>query len=236
MRQETRGLIRAAMRLDSPVIEECLTELVRRNGVVFTWEQVMVPALRAVGRRWELSEDRYVEVEHLLAWHVSGTLRAVAAPAAHAHRDSVPALLSCLPGEQHTLPMEALDAALSERGIPRRTLGGSVPADALLSAVRRIGPAAVVLWSQTHSTAHPRLARRVASTQWGVRGARRGPMVLLAGPGWGRADECADLVRSHDLRHALSIVEQLVLTSAVSTEARQATLAGTRSPTGDAHG
>lgn len=218
--QETRGLIRASMRLDSPAIEERLTELVRRNGVVFTWEQVMVPALRAVGRRWELSDDGYVEVEHLLAWHVSGTLRAVAALGAHAHRESAPALLSCLPGEQHTLPMEALDAALSERAVPRRTLGGSVPADALLRAVRRVGPAAVVLWSQTHSTADPRLARRIAATRWGVRGARRSPMVLLAGPGWGRAHDLTDMVRPHDLRHALSIVEQLVLTSAVSTTAR----------------
>jgi hypothetical protein len=45
-------------------------------------------------------------------------------------------------------------------------------------------------------------------------------MVLLAGPGWGRAHDLADMVRPHDLRHALSIVEQLVLTSAVSTAAR----------------
>ncbi|MEX3106758.1 MULTISPECIES: hypothetical protein [unclassified Streptomyces] len=46
----------------------------------------------------------------------------------------------------------------------------------------RLGPS-VVLWAQTRSTAHPALARRIARTRWGVRGARRGPLVVLAGPG-----------------------------------------------------
>ncbi len=62
-------------------------------------------------------------------------------------------LLACLPDEQHTLPLEALDAALRERGTATRMLGGAVPAEALTAAVRRTGPGAVVLWSQTRSTA-----------------------------------------------------------------------------------
>lgn len=82
VRQECRGLARAAVRLDAPALEKQLTAAVERHGVVGAWQEVMVPTLHAVGRRWASSGDRYVEVEHLLAWHVSTVLRRSAPPAA----------------------------------------------------------------------------------------------------------------------------------------------------------
>jgi hypothetical protein len=93
-------------------------------------------------------------------------------------------LLACVPGEQHTLPLEALNAALSHLGVPTRMFGAAVPADALLTAVRRLGPAAVVLWAQARSTASLPLAERVAASEWGVKGARTQPLTMLGGPGW----------------------------------------------------
>lgn len=181
-RRERRGLARAAVRLDAPALQDRLTSLVDRYGLVAAWQEVLAPALHAVGRKWEVSGDRHVEVEHLLSWHISTTLRRATAPAAP--RSRAPLLLACVPGEQHTLPLEALNAALTEAGLPTRMFGAAVPAEAVVEAVRRTGPAAVVLWSQARSTASLPLALHVGDTRWGAHGARRRPLVLLGGPGW----------------------------------------------------
>ncbi|MFJ7129235.1 MerR family transcriptional regulator [Streptomyces sp. NPDC098101] len=208
VRRECRGLARAAVRLDSPALDALLREAVADHGLVTAWEEVMAPTLHAVGRKWESSGDRYVEVEHLLSWHVSTALRQVV-PAGHGSVASVPpVLLACVPGEQHTLPLEALAAGLSERGLPTRMFGAAVPAEALDAAVRRMGPAAVVLWSQARSTANHALARHVAGSSFGVKGARTRPLMLLAGPGWaGRRPEPGTL-RPGGLREALDALSQ----------------------------
>jgi DNA-binding transcriptional MerR regulator len=215
VRQECRGLARAAVRLDAPAVEEQLAAAVDRHGLVTAWEEVMVPTLHAVGRKWASSGDRYVEVEHLLSWHVSTVLRRCARPVLRGDGTAAgigPVVLACSPGEQHTLPLEALNAALGERGLPTRMLGAAVPAEALAAAVRRLGPAAVVLWAQARSTANPAPARYVAGTQWGVRGARRRPAVLLGGPGWaGRP--APGLLRPAALRPALETLSELYRTA-----------------------
>ncbi|MCX5000194.1 MerR family transcriptional regulator [Streptomyces longwoodensis] len=210
VRQECRGLARAAVRLDAPELEQRLLDAVDRHGLVVAWEEVMVPTLRAVGRKWESSGDRYVEVEHLLSWHISSTLRGV--PFLFPRRDPVtgaaPVVLACTPGEQHSLPLEVLTAALAERGLPTRTLGAAVPTEALLACVRRTGPAAVVLWAQTRSTASLPLARHVAGLEWGTAGARRRPTVLPAGPGWDRRAS-AGFPRCSGLREAVDTLGRL---------------------------
>ncbi|MFC8347481.1 MerR family transcriptional regulator [Streptomyces sp. NPDC057280] len=185
VRQEARGLARAAVRLDAPAIEELLAAAVEQYGVVAAWQEVMMPTLNAVGRKWASSGDRYVEVEHLLSWHVSTALRR-RAPAAPQSATG-PVVLACAPGEQHSLPLEALNAALGERGVPTRMFGAAVPGETLVAAVRRLGPSAVFLWAQGRSTADLPLARHVATTRWGVKGARRRPAVVLGGPGWSGA-------------------------------------------------
>ncbi|MFC8823895.1 MerR family transcriptional regulator [Streptomyces sp. NPDC057137] len=207
VRPECRGLSRAAVRLDAPVVEELLTSFVDEYGLVRAWETVMMPTLRAVGRRWAASGDKYVEVEHLLSWYISSALRRV--PAAPPLRtDTGPVLLACVPGEQHTLPIEALTAALAEVGLPTRMFGASVPVTALDEATRRIGPRAVVLWSQSRSTASRPLAQHIAAGSWGVKGARSGPEVMLAGPGWA-GPPMPGISRSHGLRDALTTLARL---------------------------
>ncbi|WAU86314.1 MerR family transcriptional regulator [Streptomyces sp. Qhu-G9] len=208
VRQECRGLARAAVRLDAPAVDGQLASAVERYGLAVAWEEVMVPTLHAVGRKWASSGDRYVEVEHLLSWHVSTALRRVTPSSRAATPWDVaqgPVVLACLPGEQHTLPLEALNAGLTERGLPTRMFGAAVPLEALTAAVRRVGPAAVVLWAQGRSTASIPLARHIAATQWGVRGARSQPTVVLGGPGWaGRS--ARGMVRPSSLTEALSVL------------------------------
>ncbi|SEE19692.1 MerR family transcriptional regulator [Streptomyces sp. TLI_105] len=212
VRRECRGLARAAVRLDGPAMERLLQEVLAEHGLVTAWEEVMAPTLHAVGRKWESSGDRYVEVEHLLSWHVSTALRRAAAtgPAiAPSAAPAAPVVLACVPAEQHTLPLEALAAGLAERGVPTRMFGAAVPAEALDAAVRRSGPVAVALWSQARSTANHSLARHVAATAFGVRGARTAPLVLLAGPGWLGRTPAPGMVRPTGLREAIGVVSRL---------------------------
>ncbi|MFG2647867.1 MerR family transcriptional regulator [Streptomyces sp. NPDC048436] len=197
-----RGLSRAAVRLDAPAVQGLLTDMVESHSLVTAWQEVMVPALHAVGRKWEEAGDRYVEVEHMLSWHVSRTLhRCSTAPAAPS--TTAPLVLACVPGEQHSLPLEALSAALGELGVPQRMFGAAVPVEAVSAAVRRTGPAVVVLWSQARSTASVPLARHIADARWGVRGARGRPTVMLAGPGWA-GPAVRGALRPVDLREALT--------------------------------
>lgn len=210
VRPECKGLARAAVRLDAAAVQEQLTTSVRTHGLVVAWEEILAPALQAVGRKWQSAGERYVEVEHLLSWHISATIRHVYVDAAatRASSSSAPVILACVPGEQHTLPLEALNAALAERQVATLMLGGAVPAEALLAAVHRVGPSAVVLWSQSSATAAKELAQHIASTHWGVRGARTRSRVLLTGPGWGRTPRPGQL-RPHGLHEALVMLDAL---------------------------
>ncbi|MDX2561130.1 MerR family transcriptional regulator [Streptomyces sp. TX20-6-3] len=207
VRQECRGLARAAVRLDAAAMETLLAQVISDYGLVTAWEEVMVPTLHAVGRKWESSDDRYVEVEHLLSWQVSTALRRAAV--ASVGKQRAPVLLACVPSEPHTLPLEALAAGLSERRIATLMFGGAVPAEALDAAVRRCGPPAVVLWSQARSTASHALARHVAGMTFGLRGARTAPLVLLAGPGWAGRTPDSCMLRPRGLREALDSLSRI---------------------------
>lgn len=222
VRQECRGLARAAVRLDAPAMETLLEQAISDYGLVTAWEDVMAPTLHAVGRKWESSNDRHVEVEHLLSWHISTALRRTAIASA-GRPGAAPVLLACVPSDPHTLPLEALAAGLSERGLETRMFGGAVPAEALDAAVRRCGPAAVVLWSQTRSTASHALARHVAGMTFGLRGARTAPLVLLAGPGWaGRTPE-SGMLRPRGLREALESISRIYGAPVPESERRSVT-------------
>ncbi|MFJ8623809.1 MerR family transcriptional regulator [Kitasatospora sp. NPDC093550] len=209
VRPECRGLARAAVRLDAPEVAGILREAVDALGVISAWTEVMMPALRAAGRKWAADGEQYVEVEHLLSWHVSSALRGVADGAVTARRVR-PVLLAATPLELHTLPIEATAAALAERAVPFRMLGAAVPARALLDAVHRIGPGAVMIWSQDQHTADRELVRRIGDSAWGPRGSRGAAVVVAAGPGWARNRLPAGVARPATLTDAVDLLEQAV--------------------------
>ncbi len=180
-RRRVRGLIRAADRLDAPTLQELLADTLDLWGVEAAWDEVIGPMLRAAGRRWATVGEPYIEVEHFLSWHVAAELHRRACPVP---RRGPVTLLAAVPGEDHTLPLDALAATLTGRGTAFRMLGSSVPPPALAQALQRLGPAAVVLWSQTRTTAAPNLAAHLLNIPFGVAGARHRPLLLLAGPGW----------------------------------------------------
>jgi len=181
-----QGIARAAMRLDSELVETLLEEALERHGVVAVWEELAMPLLYGMGRKWE-DTLRYVEVEHLLSWCVSSALRRVPPPArtpAGAESTAAhvrPTVLACGPNEMHSLPVEALAAALREHGVPHRMLGPCTPVEATARAVRRTGPRAVVLWCHAGDSADSVALRR---TVHAAAGAPQSTAVYTAGPGW----------------------------------------------------
>jgi MerR family transcriptional regulator, light-induced transcriptional regulator len=171
---DTRGLARAAMALDSASMRVALERSLAEHGVIATWTELLCPVLTAVGERWAVTGEG-VEVEHLLAETSGSVLRA--ASSAPEPRNGRPVLLACAPDEQHSLPLAALAAALAEQGIGARLLGGGMPPAALGAAVRRTGPAALVVWSHTGGTADVRVLDALPVL--------RPPVAVLAGGvGW----------------------------------------------------
>jgi len=137
---------------------------------------VLRPVLAAIGERHGRTGD-LIEVEHLVSACYSDVFGAV--PRIPPPGDRVSrVLLACTDDEQHSLPIQAVAAALAQQGVPSRMLGARVPPEALRSAVRRTGPVAMLLWSH-----HPRTAAIGQITAF--TGDRSRPMLIAAaGPGW----------------------------------------------------
>ncbi|KAA9166393.1 MerR family transcriptional regulator [Amycolatopsis acidicola] len=171
---ELAELVAAARALEPDrclhVIEDC----VRQRGVVGAWERLCRPALAAIDGD-QREDPACVDTEHALSWAISAALHRVPRPAEGAPR----VLLTCVAGEYHTLALEALSAALAERGHPARMLGAATPTASLARAIAAARPIAVVLWSQRPETADADVIRVL-----------RGHPVrrILAGPGW--PDRC----------------------------------------------
>jgi hypothetical protein len=143
---EVRGLARAASRLDADAAAGQLGDLLVSRGAVQTWNQVLRPVLVAAGLRW-LRTGESVDVEHVLS---EASIEAMRAYRAFLPRPASgrPVLLACAPADQHTLPLHVLAAALAERRVPVRLMGGRVPVAALATAARRTGASAIFVWRQ----------------------------------------------------------------------------------------
>jgi DNA-binding transcriptional MerR regulator len=171
-----RGLARAAMSLDGIACTQIVRDTLDRRGVVWTWDNLLVPVLVGVGRRWE-NTGRGIEVEHVLSEAITAALSTVVTRLRGAVNPR-PVLLACADEELHSLPLFAVSAALAERRIAARVLGARVPHDALVAAVRRTGPSVVLVLSFLET---PGAADRLAE----LPALRPSPVVLAAGPGWG---------------------------------------------------
>lgn len=193
-----RGLTRAALALDARSIDKALVAAFAKHGVLWTWDALLVPTLTAIGERWEGSGNG-VDVEHLMAESVLGSLRSVTASAPEP-RNSRPVLLAAAPEELHTLPLHALGAALAERAIDSRILGARLPGPGLAAAVRRAGASGVFLWAHHPEVADP---EQVAAVP-----AMRPPVcIVVGGPGWeGQAPAGAEYVST--LSEAVTLLQR----------------------------
>ena len=188
-----RALNRAASTLDASGCDQIISNSLENHGVVWTWENVLIPVLIALGEKWEQTGEG-VEQEHLIAESITGLFRnranAVTEP-----ENARPVLLACAPHELHTIPMFAIAAGLAEQNIACRILGARMPAEALANAAKKIGPSAIVVWSQSQGTAD-------VSIWEAVEPMRPAPLLMSAGPGW-QSELPEGIVKSRDFSSTL---------------------------------
>jgi DNA-binding transcriptional MerR regulator len=177
-RADAASLLAAAFDLDTAVGGRLLDQHIRHFGVLETWEGLVRPAFAAIGAR-QNDGDR-----------------------SNAPSDGSPALmLACTAGESHTLALEALRAALDERGHASLMLGADVPESALIDAIER-SPRhgmAVVLWSSHRGTADIAAAKAVVAA---------GAELFIGGPGWVSAKLPRKAKRIAALHDALQCLSQ----------------------------
>lgn len=196
---QVRGLARAASRLDADALIGQVGDLLVSTGAVRTWNEVLQPLLVSMGMRWMRVG---VDVEHLLSEAIIEALRAYRAflprPA-----PARPVLLACAPEEQHSLPLHALAAGLSELRVPVRLLGGRVPASALPTAARRTGAGALFLWRHfSDATAEPDRFPGLAE----LPPSRPAVRVVVGGLGWQQVGLPAGARYAPDLATAVRLL------------------------------
>ncbi|MBB5085130.1 MerR family transcriptional regulator [Nonomuraea endophytica] len=187
-------LVDAAHRLDSHTTITTICQALHTHGVVDTWQHLCMPALNRVQKRVSGHGD-CVDVEHLLSWSITTSLHQAVTAAAGAPV----AMLACTAREHHSLPLEALNAALAERGVPALTLGTDVPDQALADAVGRARPKVVVLWSHTPATASLNALQITNGASI---------MVLAAGPGWAETPLPGRVIAVNDLPQAIGLITE----------------------------
>jgi DNA-binding transcriptional MerR regulator len=192
-RADTDGLLQAAFELDIVSAGRQLDRHLRHYGVIDTWDHLVRPAFSEIEVRQARGEG-CIDVEHALSWAVSRSLnRAPITPVG----TSTSTILACAEGETHTLPLEALRAALGERGHGALMLGADVPASALVDAIgRSAGRTTVVLWAQNDRTADLDMGEAVIAAR---------ARLMAGGPGWQRVPKGA--VRLDTLEMAVNLLD-----------------------------
>jgi DNA-binding transcriptional MerR regulator len=170
--RRVRELAEAAADLEFAAVAELLDEALATLGAAAAWTDVLVPVLQELGDVCFASEWA-LTTEVSFAFERFGRRFPETVPGR-------PVLLACCPAERHSLPMEALRAALAQAGVPVRYLGQLVPAETLADLAERLDPVLVVLWSLAAPTADDLLVLRLRDL---------GCEVMTAGPGWAHLGE-----------------------------------------------
>jgi MerR family transcriptional regulator, light-induced transcriptional regulator len=152
-------------------------------GLERTVDEVLVPAMRAIGEGWRAGRID-VAHEHLATTAARAWLSNLAAPGRR--RPEPPIILSCGPYDHHTLGLEAFGALLRQRSCDCRLLGARTPTESLALAVEETNAVAVVL--VCHVTAgRPAAIEALRSSRL------RRPLLFYAGGGFS----------SHRARHGV---------------------------------
>ena len=169
------SLLKAARVYDRSYIENTLRDQINKQGIIATWNELIVPVLIAVGNEWaELGTG--IEIEHLLTEIITRLMQS-SNQTPDLPINSRPVLLACIGEEMHTLALYTLGAALAERNIQSQFLGARTPISAVGAVVKKSAPPAVFLWAQ--------LAKNGKSEVIGdIPKIRPAPRIILGGPGW----------------------------------------------------
>jgi MerR family transcriptional regulator, light-induced transcriptional regulator len=116
--------------------------LLAQLSVESVLDDVVLPFLRDLGERWERGEASVAQ-EHFASQFLRGRLLGLARGW---DRGVGPrAVLACVPGEQHDLPLIVFGIALREHGWRITFLGADTPIETLANAAKALNAAAVVV-------------------------------------------------------------------------------------------
>ena len=168
---QATALLAALFALEELTAARLIERHLSHYGVLETWDSLIRPAFAEIAGQ-QASGERCIDVEHLLSWTVMSCLQRI--PMAPTDTTET-AILACAEHDSHTLALEAVRAALPERGHAAVMLGAAVPCAAIIDAItRRAKPMTVLLWAQTERTADVAAVRAVRKKR--IR-------MLVAGPG-----------------------------------------------------
>lgn len=169
------AIVRALEGIDSGFVEALIRREILSAGIVKTWNEILVPALVIIGKRWEESGSG-IELEHLFSEIVKRIMRDCTNDI-ESPRNPKPVLLASIGEEHHCLAIHALAAALAEENIATHFLGARTPVEALADMVRKTHPPVVFLWAQLQKNAD-------YSAMTALPALRPAPRLILGGPGW----------------------------------------------------
>jgi DNA-binding transcriptional MerR regulator len=170
--EKQRGMARAAMSLDGDRVREMMSTAIADSGTIAAWNDLAAPTLIALGEKWaQTGED--IEVEHVATLSFQQALQQSRGPVDGGR----PVLLANAPRDRHVLPMLALRAALLEHGTNAVMLGAELPSSALVAAVERVRPRAIVIWASMPEHADVAVLSVLPNQ-------RPPAKVFIAGQGW----------------------------------------------------
>jgi methanogenic corrinoid protein MtbC1 len=157
-------LVHALLGFDSAAGNAAFDRVLGARSLDAALRDVVLPALRAIGDRWERGEITVAQ-EHFATELITGRLRGLGREWGTGLGPR--AVLACPSGERHDVGLLCCGLALDRRGWRVTWLGPDTPVDALESVVGTVEPAVVVLGAlqpgplRAAAPALGRLAQRV---------------------------------------------------------------------------
>jgi DNA-binding transcriptional MerR regulator/methylmalonyl-CoA mutase cobalamin-binding subunit len=147
-----RDLPRALESFDENEAQAILDRLFGTLSLDAVLSEVVVPYLHELGDRWEGGDVSIVQ-EHFASNVIRGRLMALARGWG---RGAGPlALLACVEGEQHDLPLVVFGLLLREHGWRIAYFGANTPLESLARAVGEMKPSAVIVSGTTKGALEP---------------------------------------------------------------------------------
>lgn len=201
----TRIWIEYALNFEEEHAEKILDEAFAQ----YPWETVctdlIFKGLSEIGERW-YSGKATVQQEHFASELVVRKMQSLTASAPpHIHPQKV--LISCPPGEFHTIPPLMINMLLRYRGWDTTYLGANVPDNQLEGALEKVRPALVIMTSA-------RLATGAALLETSKVLLKRGIALAFGGNLFTLIPELAKLIPGSylgtDLGQSISVIESLL--------------------------
>lgn len=181
--EEQRGIARAAMSLNGDRVRDMMSKAIAEWGTVAAWNALAAPTLIAIGEKWAQTGEN-IEVEHVATLSFQQALQQSRGPV----EGGRPVLLANAPKDRHVLPLLALRAALLEYGTNVVMLGAEIPSSALVAAVERLRPRAIVIWASMPEHADVAVLSALPNQ-------RPPAKVFMAGRGWTGLEVSCEVAR-----------------------------------------